>query len=409
MRVPAVLMRGGTSRALFFHARDLPADPEVRDAFILAAYGSPDPDRRQVDGLGGATSSTSKVAVISPGRRPGVDVLYDFGQVSIDHPLIDRRGNCGNISSAVGPFAVDEGLVQATDPVTQVRFLNVNTNKLIVAHVPTRDGAFDPTGTFELPGVPGTGAPIQLDYVDPAGSVTGRLLPTGRVRDELDVPGVGVVPLSLIDAANPLLFVRWESLGLTGQELPDEIDADPALLARIELVRAHAAVLAGIATTPEQATAEIPSVPKLAFVGAPQDYSLSSGRQAAGIGHDPARGHDVDGPAAPLVRPDRWDLHGGGHRHPGDGRGRGGRRRPGRVPDRAPAGVLSMSAAVVADGDDWLVESVSGYRTARRLMEGTVLVPDDRLPAGCDVTAGSPARHRGSAIEAGQIQEAHDR
>lgn len=184
-------MRGGTSRALFFHAGDLPEEHGLRDRFILAAYGSPDPDRRQVDGLGGATSSTSKVAVIADGDDPGIDARYEFGQVSIDSPLIDRRGNCGNISSAVGPFAVDEGLVAATEPVTTVRFLNVNTNKLIVAHVPTRDGRFDPSGDLELPGVPRRGAPIRLDYLDPAGSVTGRLLPTGRVVDELAVPEIG--------------------------------------------------------------------------------------------------------------------------------------------------------------------------------------------------------------------------
>ena len=169
VKVPAVFMRGGTSRGLFFHERDLPEDPTRRDRFILAAYGSPDPDRRQVDGVGGATSSTSKVAVISDGRHLRVDVLYHFGQVWIDKALIDRRGNCGNISSAVGPFAVDEGLVEATDPVTTVRFLNVNTNKTIVAHVPTRDGRFDPVGDFVLPGVPGGGAAIQLDFVEPGG------------------------------------------------------------------------------------------------------------------------------------------------------------------------------------------------------------------------------------------------
>ena len=216
MKVPAVIMRGGTSKAVFFHERDLPEDPELRDAFILAAYGSPDPDRRQVDGLGGATSTTSKVAVIGDGRPHGVDVTYDFGQVSIDTPLVDRRGNCGNISSAVGPFAVDEGLVPATEGITKVRFLNLNTNKVIVAHVPTRDGRFDPVGDFAIPGVPGTGARVRLEYVSPGGSVTGRLLPTGHVVDTLEVPGLGTIEVSHVDAANPLTFVRWLYVGLTG-------------------------------------------------------------------------------------------------------------------------------------------------------------------------------------------------
>lgn len=382
MRVPAVVMRGGTSKALFFHARDLPTDPAERDAFILAAYGSPDPYRRQIDGLGGATSTTSKVAVISPGDTLGVDVLYDFGQVSIDQPLIDRRGNCGNISSAVGPFAVDEGLVEPVSPVTQVRFLNVNTNKVIVAHVPTRDGCFDPVGDFELPGVPGTGAPIQLDYLDPAGAVTGTLLPTGRVRDKLEVPGIGAVEVSIVDAANPLAFVRWEALGLTGQEQPDDIDADTALLSRIEAVRAHAAVLAGITETPEQATQQVPSVPKLAFVGRPQPYRLSNG------GSQPAEGTTLRAAMMSMGR-----LH---RSYPLTGaictavataipdtvaaEAAGGAR--GECLIGHPAGVLPMSADVVADGDAWRVPSVSGYRTARRLMEGHVLVPDKMLSSG---------------------------
>ncbi|WP_226920815.1 2-methylaconitate cis-trans isomerase PrpF family protein [Georgenia subflava] len=378
MRVPGVIMRGGTSKAVFFHERDLPADPAERDRFILAAYGSPDPYRRQIDGLGGATSTTSKVAVISDGRDRGVDVLYDFGQVSIDSALVDRRGNCGNISSAVGPFAVDEGLVEATDPVTIVRFLNTNTNKVIVAHVPTRDGRFHPVGDFELPGVPGTGARIQLDYVEPGGSVTGKLLPTGNVRDELEVPGLGTVEVSLVDAANPLVFVRWEALGLTGQENPEEIDADPALLGRIESVRAHAAVLSGITETPEEATHEVPSVPKLAFVGPPQDYLLSNGSPQSG------EGTSLRAAMMSMGRVHRsYALTGGICTAVAAGL-------PGTLVNEVagersvpclighPAGVLELSADVARQPDGtFSVPSVAGYRTARRLMEGTVLVPDE--------------------------------
>lgn len=387
MEIPAVLMRGGTSRALFFHGSDLPADAAVRDRFILAAYGSPDPDRRQVDGLGGATSSTSKVAVIHDGREAGVDVLYEFGQVSIDKPLIDRRGNCGNISSAVGPFAVDEGLVAPTDPVTAVRFLNVNTDKLIVAHVPTREGRFDPTGDFALPGVPGTGGSIQLDYAEPAGAVTGRLLPTGNVRDELDVPGLGPIEVSLVDAANPFAFVRWEDVGLTGDETPDEIDADGELLARVERVRAHAGVLAGIAATPDEITAAAPSVPKLAFVGKPRDYGRTDGAtQAAGDITVRAsmmsmgrlhRSYALTGGICTSVAanvPGTLVAEAAGWVEPDCRIGH-------------PAGVLPLRAVVEPDGDGWRVPAVAGYRTARRLMAGTVLVPDavlddPRLSAG---------------------------
>lgn len=376
MKISATLMRGGTSKALFFHDHDLPDAMAQRDQFLLAAYGSPDPDRRQIDGVGGATSTTSKVAVISDGSSRGVDVLYDFGQVSIDQPLIDRRGNCGNISSAVGPFAVDEGLVEATDPVTQVAFYNVNTDKRIVAHVPTRDGRFDPTGDFSLPGVPGTGAKIQLDYIEPAGSVTGRLLPTGRVRDQLEVPGLGTVEVSIVDAANPLVFVSWSAFGLTGTETPEEIDADEHLLARIEALRANAGVAAGIASTSEEATRKTPSVPKLAMVGPPRDYPRTDGKNQAGKqttlraammsmgrlhrsfaftgGICTAVAINIAGTiAAEAAGEPQTDCY-IGH----------------------PAGVMPLKADVRADGNDWTVPSVSGFRTARRLMEGAVLVPD---------------------------------
>ena len=379
MRVPAVVMRGGTSKALFFHSRDLPSDPATRDAFILAAYGSPDPYRRQIDGMGGATSTTSKVAVISDGRHLGVDVLYDFGQVAIDAPLIDRRGNCGNISSAVGPFAVDEGLVEVTAPVTRVRFLNVNTNKVIVAHVPTRDGHFDSIGDFQLPGVPGGGACIQLDYIDPAGAVTGSLLPTGRVRDELDVPGLGTIPVSIVDAANPLVFVRWDSLGLTGVEQPEDIDADVELLARIERVRGCAAVLAGIAASAAEASSDVPSVPKLALVGSPRAYRVANGAvlpaeamtlraamMSMGRLHRsyPLTGAICTAVATAIPGTIAADAAGGARRTCDIGH---------------PAGVLPMAADVVEDGDRWQVPSVAGFRTARRLMEGHVLVPDAML------------------------------
>ncbi|EST38738.1 hypothetical protein N566_05845 [Streptomycetaceae bacterium MP113-05] len=384
MRVPAVLMRGGTSRGLFFHARDLPADHALREAFILASYGSPDAARRQVDGVGGATSSTSKVAVISDGSEQGVDVLYEFGQVAIDRPLIDRRGNCGNLSSGVGPFAVDEGLVAATDPVTRVRLLNVNTGKVIVAHVPTRDGRFDPTGDYALPGVPGTGSRIRLDYVDPGGAVTGSVLPTGNPVDDLTVPGLGTIPVSVVDAANPLLFVQWEALGLNGTEPPDEIDSHPELLRRLEAVRAHGAVLAGIADTPEKATAETPSVPKLTLVGTSRDYLTTDGSVQKGSGTT------VRAAMMSMGRVHRsYALTGGiatavAAAIPGT-----------LVADAAaqaetwgdedecrighPAGVLPLRADVRREGGTWRVASVTAYRTARRLMEGRVLVPGQWL------------------------------
>jgi 2-methylaconitate cis-trans-isomerase PrpF len=393
---PAVIMRGGTSKAVFFKDEDLPADPEVRDRVILAAFGSPDPYGRQIDGLGGATSTTSKVAIIGRGYRPlasrnetsdtaigrpkGVDVTYTFGQVSIDRPLVDGRGNCGNISSAVGPFAVDEGLVAAVEPTTPVRFLNTNTGKVIVAHVPTADGRFNPEGDLEIPGVPGTGARVQLDYLDPGGAVTGRLLPTGNVTDVLDVPGVGRVRVSLVDAANPLVFCSFADVGLTGKEPPAEVDADQELLERLEAVRAEAAVACGIAATPAEATRSAPSVPKLAMVGPPTTYDQLDGTVRAAGEFDllarmlsmgklhrayPLTGAICTTVAANIPGTVVADALGGVA---------GGAVRLGH-----PSGVLRMSAAPQQVDGEWTVEKVSADRTARRLMEGKVYVPDAAL------------------------------
>ncbi len=372
-------MRGGTSKGVFFHERDLPENVELRDQFLLAAMGSPDPFRRQVDGLGGAISTTSKIAIIGDGTRFGVDVTYEFGQVGIDQPIVDRRGNCGNISSAVGPFAVDEGLVTPTDPITIVTFLNLNTNKVIVAHVPTRNGKFNPIGDSVLPGVPGTGASIQLDFLSPAGAVTGKLLPTGNVVDHLTVPGLGTIPVSLVDAANPLVFVRWEDVGLRGLEMPAGVDADEVLLERLESIRAHASVLAGIADDVDSATSHTPSVPKLALVGAPRDYRASNGvditepstnlraaMMSMGRMHNsyPLSGAIATTVAANLPGTLVHDVA--------------------TEADQAfiighPAGLLPMLADIEKDPSGWLVKSVSGFRTSRRLMEGHVLVPDQRL------------------------------
>lgn len=379
MRVPAVIMRGGTSKAVFFHEKDLPRDPVVRDAFVLAAYGSPDPDRRQIDGLGGATSTTSKVAVIGDGSTYGVDVTYDFGQVSIDAPLIDRRGNCGNISSAVGPFAVDEGLVEPREGITPVRFLNLNTGKVIVAHVPTRDGRFDPVGDYTVPGVPGSGSRLRLDYMAPGGAVTGRTLPTGRLVDELAVPGIGVIPVSHVDAANPVIFVRWSDVGLTGAETPDAIDADPHVLARLEAVRAAAAVQVGISASAADASALSPSVPKLSLVGPPRAYTTTDGRSVAEDAHDlrtammsmgrAHRSYPVTGAIATAVAaaipgtlPSQVSTSEGGHT---------------RIAH--PAGVMAMEAHPRQGEHGWEIDAVSTFRTARRLMEGWVLVPDAYL------------------------------
>lgn len=379
MRLNAVLMRGGTSKAVFFHERDLPADPVLRDAAILGVFGSPDPYRRQLDGIGGATSSTSKVAVIGPGQGPAIDVTYEFGQVSIDQPFISRQGSCGNISAAVGPFAVDEGLVPVVHPVTSVRFLNLNTQKVIVAHVPTRDGRFDPRGTFALPGLPTTGAPIQLDFLEPGGAVTGAVLPTGNVRDAIEVADVGPVDVSVVDAANPLVFVTFEQLGLTGLETPAELDAHPTALHRLSEVRTAASVLAGISPSVEAAR-QTPSVPMIAVVGTPLDYPGSDGRTIERSAHAlravmvsmgrthgsyPLTGAICTAVAAAIpgtVVADVWADSSGDPT-------------PCRIGH--PAGVLAVQAEPELVDGSWSVRQVSAIRTARRLFEGVAYAPDD--------------------------------
>lgn len=392
-KIRAVIMRGGTSRAVFFRDEDLPADPELRARIIMYVFGSPDPYRRQLNGLGGATSSTSKVAIISPGRDPGIDVNYTFGQVTIDRPLIDGRGNCGNISSAVGPYAVDEGLVAATDPETVVRFVNTNTSKVIVAHVPTQDGEFNHEGDYAINGVPGTGSRIVLDYLDPGGAVTGKLLPTGSARDVLDIEGVGQIEVSIVDAANPLVFCRFEDLGLTGQELPAEIDANPALLARIEAVRATAGVKIGLAESLEDATASAPSVPKLALVTASASYPKIDGHIADASHVDlvakimsMGRVHSAYALTGAICTTVAAAVPGTIVRDAVSSQSR----ETGLVRLGHPSGTLELSAAAEKRDGEWYVEKVSASRTARRIMEGFVYVPES-VRRGTESALAAPA------------------
>jgi 2-methylaconitate cis-trans-isomerase PrpF len=355
-------MRGGTSRCLVFHATDLPPAGPARDAILLAALGSPDPYGRQLDGLGGGISSLSKACIIGPPTLPGADVDYTFAQVEVKKASVDYHGNCGNCSSSVGPFAIDEGLVAAREGETLVRIHNTNTKKLIVAHVPVADGEAAVSGDFELAGVAGRGARIALDFIEPGGAGTGRLLPTGRARDV-----IGGVQVSCVDATNPVVFVRARDLGVTGTETPQAIDADHDLSARLEKLRVEAAARMGV---PESA-----AVPKIAFVAPPTDYTALDGvRHAAGS-------HGVLGRAismanchrafpltvamclAVAARVEGTVVHEVARKNPGD------------VVLGHPSGVLPLDASVgVKDGAPW-AEKVTVYRTARRLMEGFVRVP----------------------------------
>ena len=273
--VPVTIYRGGTSKALVFRPENLPDDPDERDRVILAAYGSPDP--RQIDGMGGADSLTSKMAIIGKSRRSEVDVDYTFGQVSLFNATVDYSGNCGNISSAVGPFAIDEGLIPAVEPVTTVRIFNTNTKKVIAAEVPVENGRPKVDGDFSIDGVPGTGARIVLNFLDSAGSVTGKLLPTGCAKDVIETSH-GKFTVSFVDSANPVIFVGGEELGIKGTELPDEINANSILTETLEEIRGIFAVKIGCVNDWKIAKAVSPAVPKICFVSKAQTYTASDGR-----------------------------------------------------------------------------------------------------------------------------------
>ena len=377
-RLPAVYMRGGTSKAVFFHDNHLPADPAIRDRVILAAFGSPDPNRRQVDGMGGAISSTSKVAIISRSKDPEYDVVYNFGQVSIDRPIVDYKGNCGNISSAVGPFAVDEGLVNVEEPVTTVRIHQKNTNTLIVAEVPVKDGRYNEDGDYVISGVPSPGGKIALHFSNPGGAVTGKLFPTGNVIDSLDVPDLGSIRYTVIDAANPLVLVAAQDLGLTGIEI-EEIDKRADIRDSLEAIRSRVAVIMGCAATVEEASLSCQTVPRIAFVSAPQPYTDLNGTQ-------------IDSTKIDLVA--RVISMGALHKAfavtsaiPAAGAARV----KGTIVDELlghgalekkfvrlghPGGVIEVGTELKRQGDGYIYAEAILGRTARRLMEGYVLVPE---------------------------------
>lgn len=273
-------MRGGTSRGLFLRRSDIPADIALQDRLILAAFGSPDPYGRQIDGLGGATSTTNKAAIIGPRAGEPNTVDYTFCQASITDALVDRKGNCGNISSAVGPYAVDEGMVEAHEPETAVRIYNTNTKKYIISRFPVENGKAKVTGDYRISGIPGTGARVCLDFENPGGAVTGRLLPTGNARDVLDT-GFGPVEVTIVDAANPLVFMRTYDLPIPGLRVPPTVEFDSETLARIESVRAAAAVRIGLAGSASEASRKSPAVPKLAFVSPAADYVTTEGAKVA--------------------------------------------------------------------------------------------------------------------------------
>ena len=274
---PVSSLRGGPSTGVYILETDLPANKEDWEPILLRLMGSP--DKKQIDGLGGSQSVTSKVAIIKKSDRDDADVDYTFAQVSVDKPLVSYKGNCGNISSGVGPFAIEKGLIEAKGEITPVRIYNTNTDKIIVADVVTKDGQVVYAGDFYIAGVPGTASPIKLKFVEPAGTLGKGLLPTGNAVDILEVPGYGNVEVSIVDAANPLVFVKAKDLGLSGAELPEDLNADAQKLDLLEAVRGLAAVKLGLIEDYTRSAWETPGIPKMTFVAEPAAYTTAEGKE----------------------------------------------------------------------------------------------------------------------------------
>lgn len=387
VKIPATYMRGGTSKGVFFRLDDLPErcrEPgAARDRLLQRVIGSPDPYAKHTDGMGGATSSTSKTVILSKSAKPDHDIDYLFGQVSIDQPFVDWSGNCGNLSSAVGPFAIQNGLIDP-DRVPDngrctVRVWQANIGKTIVAHVPITGGAVQETGDFELDGVTFPAAEVELEFMDPAddGEDGGAMFPTGALVDDLDVPGVGTLKATMINAGIPTVFVDADAIGYTGTELQDAINGDPRALEMFETIRAHGALRMGLVKNPSEA-AQRQHTPKVAFVAKPKGYTASSGKQ---VGE-----HDVDllvralsmgklhhammgtaavaiGTAAAVPGTLVNLAAGGGERN--------------SVCFGHPSGTLRVGAEARQVDGAWTVTKAIMSRSARVLMEGWVRVPGD--------------------------------
>ncbi|GJI99335.1 putative methylaconitate Delta-isomerase PrpF [Duganella caerulea] len=388
IKIPATYMRGGTSKGVFFRLQDLPEAAQqpgaARDALLLRVIGSPDPYGKQIDGMGGATSSTSKSVILAKSTKPDHDVDYLFGQVSIDKAFVDWSGNCGNLSAAVGAFAISGGLVDAArvprDGMAVVRVWQANIGKTIIAHVPMTNGEVQETGDFELDGVTFPAAEVQLEFMDPAAEeegAGGSMFPTGQLVDELEVPGVGTMKATMINAGIPTIFVNAEDIGYLGTELQDAINSDPKALARFELIRAHGALRMGLIKHNDDAATR-QHTPKVAFVAKPAPYTSSSGKEVAATDVDllvraMSMGklhHAMMGTAAVAI--------GTAAAIPGTlvnlAAGGGARE---AVRFGHPSGTLRVGAQATQQNGEWSVTKAVMSRSARVLMEGWVRVPGD--------------------------------
>ncbi len=384
IKVPATYMRGGTSKGVFFNLEDLPSEAQVageaRDKLLLRVIGSPDPYGKQIDGMGGATSSTSKTVIVSRSSRDDHDVDYLFGQVSIDKPFVDWSGNCGNLSAAIGPFAIHAGLIPQDrlpeNGIVTVRVWQVNISKTILVHVPIVNGFVQETGEFELDGVTFPAAEIQVDFVDPADG-EGSMFPTGNLVDDLVVPGVGTFNATFINAGIPTIFIDAESIGYQGTELQDDINNDDAALAMFESIRAHGALKMGLISKLEEAQTR-QHTPKIAFVSKPKNYQSSSGKavneseidvlvRALSMGklHHAMMGTAAVAIASAACVPGTLVnlAAGGGEKE--------------SVTFGHPSGTLKVGAQAKQTEQGWVVQKAIMSRSARILMEGFVRVPSD--------------------------------
>lgn len=388
IKIPATYIRGGTSKGVFFRLQDLPerarVPGEARDKLLLRVIGSPDPYGKQIDGMGGATSSTSKTVILSKSGKPDHDVDYLFGQVSIDKPFVDWSGNCGNLSAAVGAFAISGGLVDANripqNGVATVRIWQANIGKTIIAHVPITNGQVRETGDFELDGVTFPAAEVQLEFMDPAAEeegAGGSMFPTGNLVDDLEVPGIGTLKATMINAGIPTIFVNAEAIGYKGTELQDDINSDAKALAMFETIRAYGAVRMGLIKNVDEA-AKRQHTPKVAFVAKPADYVSSSGKKVAAGDIDllvralsmGKLHHAMMGTAAVAI--------GTAAAIPGTlvNLAAGGSERN-AVRFGHPSGTLRVGAEAAKVNGEWSVTKAIMSRSARVLMEGWVRVPGD--------------------------------
>ena len=381
LKIPAAFMRGGTSNAVVFHAKDLPADRALWDEIFLAAIGSPDPYGRQLDGMGGGVSSLSKVCVVGPSTHGDADIDYTFAQVQVKEAKVEYGANCGNMSAAMGPFAVDEGLVKVAGSEALIRVHNTNTRKIIWSRFPLDNGTAAVDGDLAIPGVAGTGAPVKLEFREPGGATTGKLLPTGNAADTLDVPGLGRIRVSMVDAANACVFVRAGDLGIKGTELPDEIDGNADLLEKLAAVRVAASVAMGITKSPEEA-ARRAAVPFVGFVSAPQEAKTLTGDRIEAAAVDlTARMMSNGQPHRALPLTCTLCLAVAARI---EGTLVNELTRPAGNPEAEirigmPSGVLTAAASVRRLEGQWHAEQGAFYRTQRRMFEGHVLIRASRI------------------------------